>query len=71
LRVADPLLSGDAVVSGRDASVIVTMKVYFPGLRGVPVTAPVLPFRLRPGGNAVALVKLYGFFPPVTARMAW
>jgi len=47
------------------------MKVYFPGLRGVPVTAPVLPFRLRPGGNAVALVKLYGFFPPVTARMAW
>ena len=38
---------------------------------GVPVIAPVLPFRLSPGGRApTAILQVYGNVPPVAVRVA-
>src|ERR1035437_4781343 len=46
------------------ASVILMLKL--PAAVGVPVTAPVAVFRVRPAGKVPTMEKTYGVVPPVT-----
>src|SRR4051812_16664385 len=51
-------------------SVTREVKLYVPGVVGVPVMAPVSGFRVRPGGSEpCTIANLYGPAPPVTRRL--
>jgi hypothetical protein len=52
-------------------SVAVTVKLSFPAAVGVPVMAPVPPFRVRPSGRLPELtVQVSGTVPPAAASVA-
>jgi hypothetical protein len=50
-------------------SVTVTVKLNVPAVVGVPVTAPVEGFNVRPGGSEpVVIANVYGGAPPVATN---
>lgn len=60
-----------AVAYSQFASYTCAVNCRSPTVVGVPVIAPVLPFRLSPGGRApTVILQAYGNVPPVAVRVA-